>query len=73
MKELGTVLDFKAKIITVDEIILTMRDNNLLQGASTLFMLKLNNHFAMELKSTLGAMKHLTQILDAKYNKEDLR
>jgi hypothetical protein len=36
MKELGIVLDFKAKIITIDAIILPMRNINHLQGASTL-------------------------------------
>jgi hypothetical protein len=43
MKELGIMLDFKAKTITNDEIILPMRNINLLQGASTLHLLKLNN------------------------------
>jgi hypothetical protein len=32
MKELGIVLDFKAKSITIDEIILAMRNINYLQG-----------------------------------------
>jgi hypothetical protein len=36
MKELGIVLDFKAKMITIDEIILPMRNINHLQGASML-------------------------------------
>jgi hypothetical protein len=43
MHELGIVLDFKAKTITIDEIFLPMRNINLLQGASALCMLKLNN------------------------------
>jgi hypothetical protein len=34
IKELGTVLDYKAKIITIDAIILSMRNINHLQGAS---------------------------------------
>ncbi len=51
MKELGDVLDLKAKTITIDEIILPMRNINLLQGASTLCTLKLNNSLA-EPKST---------------------
>ncbi len=37
MKELGIVLDFKAKMITIDEIILPMRNINHLQGASMLW------------------------------------
>ncbi len=73
MKELGVVLDFKAKMITIDEIILPMRNINLLQGNSTLCMLNLNSSLAMEPKSTLDANKRVTQILDAKYNKADLQ
>jgi hypothetical protein len=34
MKELGIVLDFKVTMITIDEIILPMRNINYLQGAS---------------------------------------
>ncbi len=71
MKVLGIVLDFKAKTITIDEIILPMRNINLLQGASTLQALKLNNSLAMEPKSTLNTTKGVSQILDAKYNKAD--
>jgi hypothetical protein len=41
MKELGIILDFKAKTISIDEIILPMRNINNLQGASTLHALKL--------------------------------
>jgi hypothetical protein len=47
MKELDIVLDFKAKTTTIDEIILPMRNINLIPGASTLRMLKLNNSLAM--------------------------
>jgi hypothetical protein len=36
MNELGIVLDFKAKMITIDEIILPMRNINHLHGTSTL-------------------------------------
>jgi hypothetical protein len=69
MKELGIVLDFKVKMITIDEIMLPMRNINLLQGTSTLCALKLNNSLEMEPQSTLDATKWPTQILDAKYNK----
>jgi hypothetical protein len=72
MKELGIVLDFKAKRITTDEIILPTRNINHLQGASMLHMLKLNNSLAMELKITKDATKCATRMLDAKYNKADL-
>jgi hypothetical protein len=45
------VLDFKAKMVTIDEIILPMRNINHLQGASNLSELKLNNSLAMNPKS----------------------
>jgi hypothetical protein len=73
MKELGIMLYFKAKMITIDEITLPMRNINLLQGASKLRMLKLNNSLAKELMSTQDANKRETWILDAKYNKADLQ
>jgi hypothetical protein len=73
MKELGIVLDFKAKTITIDEIILPMKIINLLQGASTLSTLKLNNSLAMEPISSQDATKRVSQILYAKYNKADLQ
>jgi hypothetical protein len=69
MKELGIVLDFKAKEITIDEIILPMRNVNHLQGASTLRVLKLNLSLAMEPKSTWYTTKRATRILDSKYKK----
>jgi hypothetical protein len=70
MKELGIVLDFKSKTITIDEITLPMRNINLLQGSSTLRALKLNNSLAKEPLSTLDATKHVMHILDAKYAKQ---
>ncbi len=73
MNDLGIMLDFKTKAITIDEIILPMRNINLLQGASTLHVLKLNNSLAMEPKSTQDTTKCATQILDANYNKADLQ
>ncbi len=73
MNELGIVLDFKAKTITVDEIISPMRNIDNLQGASTLRALKLNNSLAIEPKSTQDMTKRANWILDAKYNKADLQ
>ena len=73
MKELGIVLDFKSKTITIDEITLPMRNINLLQGSSTLRALKLNNSLAKEPLSTLDATNRATRILDAKYAKADLQ
>ncbi len=66
MKELGIVLDFETKAITIDEITLPMRNINHLHGTSKVQMLKLNNSLAIEPKITLNATKHVTQILDAK-------
>ncbi len=46
---------------------------NLLQGSSTLCVLKLNNSLAKEPLSTLDATKHISVQLDAKYAKADLQ
>ncbi len=73
MKELGTVLDFKAKTITIDEIILPIRNINHLPGANMLHVLKINNSLAMKSQSTQDATRCATQILDAKYKKADLQ
>jgi hypothetical protein len=58
IKELGIVLDFKAKTMTINEVMLPMRNINNLQGASLLRALKLNNRSAMEPHSTQDATKH---------------
>jgi hypothetical protein len=63
MKKYGIILDFKDKIITVDEVKLPMQNINYLQGSSTLCALKLNHSLAMELHSTQDATKRVTQIL----------
>jgi hypothetical protein len=73
MKKYGIILDFKDKIITVDEVKLPMQNINYLQGSSTLCVLKLNHSLAMEPHSTHDATKHVTQILDTKYQKADLQ
>jgi hypothetical protein len=72
MKELGIMLDFKAKTITIDEVILPKKNINHLQSASTLRALKLNHSLAMEPHSTQDATKRVTRILDTKYKKADL-
>jgi hypothetical protein len=72
MKEYGIILDFKDKMITVDEIKLPMRNIKYLQGSSTLCALRLNHSLAMEPQSTQDATKHVVWILDAKYQKADL-
>ncbi len=73
MKKYGIILDFKDKMITIDEVKLPMQNINYLQGSSTLSALKLNHSLAMELHSTQYATKRVTRILDAKYKKADLQ
>ena len=73
MKEYGIILDFKDKMITVDEIKLPMRNINYLQGSSTTCVLRLNHSLAMEPQSTQDATKHVTRIVNANYQKADLQ
>jgi hypothetical protein len=73
MKEYGIILDFKDKMITIDEVELPMRNINYLQGSSTIRAPRLNHSLAMEPQSTQDATKHVTRILDAKYQKDDLQ
>jgi hypothetical protein len=73
MKKYGIILDFKDKMITVDEVKVPMRNINYLQGSSTLRALKLNHSLAMEPQITQEATKRVTWILDAKYQKTDLQ
>ncbi len=60
-------------MITVDEVKLPMQNINYLQGSSALRALKPNHSLAMEPQSTLEATKHVTRILDTKYQKADLQ
>jgi hypothetical protein len=73
MKRYGIILDFKDKMITVDKVKLPMQNINYLHGSSTLHALKLNHSLAMEPQSTQEATKHVTWILDVKYQKADLQ
>ncbi len=73
MKKYGIILDFKDKMITVDEVKLPMQNIKYLQGSSTLRTLKLNHNLAMEPQSTQDATKCVMQIVDAKYKKADLQ
>jgi hypothetical protein len=73
MKKYGIILDFKEKMITVDEVKLPIRNINSLQGSSTFRALKLNHSLAMEPQSTQDATKCVTRILDAKYQKANLQ
>jgi hypothetical protein len=72
MKEFVIILNLRDKMITIDEIILPMRNINNLQGSSILQTVRHNHSLAMEPQSTQDATKHATQILDAKYSKADL-
>jgi hypothetical protein len=56
----GIILDFKDKMITVDEVKLPMQNIKYLQGSITLHALKLNHSLAMEPQSTQDATKHVT-------------
>ncbi len=73
MKELGIMLDFKARMITINEITLPVRNINHLQEHSILRLLKLNNSLAKEPIRTQDATKRAGRILDAKYYKADLQ
>jgi hypothetical protein len=73
MKKYVIILDFKDKMITVDEVKLPMQNINYLQGSSTLHALRLNHSLAMEPQTTQDATKRVTQILDTKYQKADLQ
>jgi hypothetical protein len=67
------MLDFKEKTITIDEILLPMRNiNNLQIKPSISRALKQNSCLAQEPVSTRNTTKHVVEILDAKYDKADL-
>jgi hypothetical protein len=73
MKELGIILNFRDKMIAIDEIILSMRNINNLQGSSILRALRHNHSLSMEPQRTQDATQRATWILDAKYSKADLQ
>jgi hypothetical protein len=67
------VLDFKEKTITINDILLPMRNiNNLQLKSSILRAFKLNANNAQEPESTCNTSKCIVEILDAKYDKADL-
>jgi hypothetical protein len=73
LHDIGAMLDFKEKTITIDEILLPMRNINNLQLKSSISRaLKLKSSFAQEPISTRNATKRVVEILDAKYDKADL-
>ena len=73
MKELGIVLDFQTKEITIDHVILPMRDINSLTTSKMEKAWALNNSMAHEPQSTQEATRRVVNILDAKYEKADLQ
>jgi len=73
LHDIGTVLDFREKTITIDSILLPMRNIvNLQVKPSITRALKHNAFQAQELISTQEATKRIIRILDAKYDKADL-
>jgi hypothetical protein len=73
LHDIGAVLDFKEKTITIDDILLPMRNINNLQLKSSISRaLKLISSYAQEPESTRNAPKRMVEILDGKYDKADL-
>jgi hypothetical protein len=70
---LGVKLDFQEKTITIDKVLLPMRNsaNQQLKPRITR-ALRENTCFAQEPISTHSKTEHLVEILDAKYEKADL-
>jgi hypothetical protein len=73
MHNLGVKLDFQEKTITIDKILLRMRNTANLQLKPRITRaLRENTCFAQESISTRSATKHMVKILDAKYEKANL-
>jgi hypothetical protein len=73
LHDIGAVLDFKEKTITIDSILLPMRNIvNLQLKPSITRALRHNTCQAQELVSTRSDTKRVIKILDAKYDKSDL-
>jgi hypothetical protein len=73
MHNLGVKLDFQEKTITIDEILLPMRNiTNLQLKPRITRVLRENSCFAQEPISTHSKTKRVVEILDTKYEKADL-
>ncbi len=73
LHDIGAVLDFKERTITIDDILLPMRNiDNLQLKPSISRVLELNSSFAQESASTRNATKCVKDVWDAKYDKADL-
>jgi hypothetical protein len=73
MHNLGVKLDFQEKTITIDEILLPMRNiANLQLKPRITRSLRENTCFTQEPISTRNVTKHVVEILNARYEKADL-
>jgi hypothetical protein len=73
LHDIGVVLDFKKKTITIDCILLPIsKIANLQLKSSIARVLQQNTCLAQEPVSTCNATKWVIEILDAKYDKADL-
>jgi hypothetical protein len=73
LHDIGAVLDFKERTITIDDVLLPMRNiNNLQLKPSISRALRINFSFAQEPTCTRNPTKRVVEILDAKYDKADL-
>jgi hypothetical protein len=73
LHDIGAVLDFNEKTITIDDILLPMRNiNNLQLKSRILRAFKLNANYSQEPESTRNATKHVVEIMEAKYDKADI-
>ncbi len=73
LHDIGAMLDFKERTITIDEILLPMKNiNNLQLEPSISRALKLNSSFSQEPASIRNSTKRVVEILDAKYDKANV-
>jgi hypothetical protein len=71
--DIGAVLDFKKKTITIDDILLLMRNiNNLRLKSSISRVFKFNSNFAQEPVSTRNATKRMVESRPSKHCQEQL-
>ncbi len=70
LHDIGAMLDFKEKTITLDEVLLPMRNLNNLQFKLSISRALIQNSCLV--KEPRNATKHVVEILDAKYDKADL-
>ena len=73
MKELGIVLYFQTKEITIDKIILQMSDINSLSTSNLESAWAINKSMVQETHSTHKGTQRVVNTLDANYEKADLQ